>query len=84
MDVKSVSVTLNADDLRIMASALRLYHRTCVMSIDDEQRLKTLVHLAERSEVYQGKCYAEVIGPHDTAMTGFARSVPTCSGDILS
>lgn len=74
MDIKSVAVTLDADDLRVMASALRLYDRTCITSTADQQRIKALVHLAERSEGESGKCYAEMIqaGPHDTSMNATA------------
>ncbi len=61
MDIKSVSVTLDADDLRVMASALRIYHRTCIVSPADVERIKTMLHLAERCEQFQGQCYAEMI-----------------------
>lgn len=61
MEIKSIAVTMTGDDLRVLAPALRLYHRTCIMSADDEQRVMHLIHLAERAEEYQGKCYAEVI-----------------------
>lgn len=66
MKIETVSVILDADDLRIMASALRIYHRDCIMSPADEQVIRRLVHLAERADDHQGRCYAEMIQSGET------------------
>lgn len=62
MKIRTVDVTLDDGDLRVMASALRLFHRTCVMSTDNEERVRALVRIAEQGDDTVGKPYAEVIG----------------------
>lgn len=80
MKLQSVQVTLTADDLRVMASALRLLHRTTAMSAGDQQVVRRLVHLAERSEDGGGRCYAEVMqqdaAPQLTRPTGWWEDHP--------
>ncbi len=56
-----VEVFLEADDLRVMASALRLYHRTCSLSDADSKIVGELVKLAEASDLAHFKPYCVVV-----------------------